>query len=345
MTASVFFRAIAALCLGLAGSVSVQAQQAPEQVRVALSWLRNGQYAALMVADAKGYFAQEGLKLALIDGGPAKNPVPAVGAGQAQFGIANSSAILSARLAPSPVDVVAVGALLQEFPYAYLTLRKPGDPEPTPKDFEGRRVGIQAPDEIYLKALAKRSGIDLSKVKVDLVLATPEPLLVGKVDFFGALLPNQTYQIEAETSRPDGFPAARGKVWKAVRFSEFGVRHFGDVLFTSGALVRERPELVRKVMRAVARGLQFTIEHPQETVRLVDAYPQQIERADKLAWRLKIQTPLSQSAETRAHGLLWMDARPWEDLMSFYLEQGQIPRTVPVSDMATNAFNPGIKPR
>ena len=93
-----------------------------------------------MVADAKGYFADEGIKHRILDGGPGKNPVPIVGAGQADFGItAGGNSVFQARLAPDPIDVWAIGTLLQIGPYSYITLANPGDPEPVPKDIEGTR--------------------------------------------------------------------------------------------------------------------------------------------------------------------------------------------------------------
>lgn len=329
------------LGLGLAGAAFAQAPLT--EVKIALSWLRNGQYAAVMAADSKGYFADEGLKLTLIDGGPGKNPVPMVGVGQAQFGIISAASIFSARLAPSPVDVVAIGALIQQFPYAYITLANPGAPEPTPKDLEGKRVGIQADGEMFLKAVIKKNGLDASKIKIETVLATAEPLLVGKVDYFSGMLHNQTYQVEQEAAKPDAAAAVKGKVWKSVNFSRYGVPTYGDTLFTSGKVAKEQPDLVRKVTKAIARGMKFTLDNPAEAVKLVDAYPGQIERADKLAWRLKVQNPMNVSEGTRSQGLLWMDPKVWDGTMAFYREYEQIPRVLPAAEVMTNAFNPGIK--
>ncbi|RZI96737.1 MAG: hypothetical protein EOP39_28655, partial [Rubrivivax sp.] len=295
------------------------------------------------VADSKGYFAEEGLKVSFIDGGPGKNPIPTVAVGQAQFGVIGSSFIFSARVAPQPIDVVAVGALIQQLSYAFITLGNPGDPDPTPKDLEGKRIGMQADGEMYIKALAKKNNLDMSKIKVETVLANAEPLLVGKVDYFTGHLHNQTYQVEQEAAKPEAPASIKGKTWKALRFSQYGINSYGDTLFTSGKMVKERPELVRKVVRAVAKGMKFTIDSPAEAVKLVDAYPQQIERADKLTWRLKVQNPLNQSADTKANGLLWMNPKVFDDSMAFYKEYDQIKSVVPASDTMTNAFNPGIK--
>jgi|RhiMetdeSRZDD1v2_1073273.scaffolds.fasta_scaffold21164_3 NitT/TauT family transport system substrate-binding protein len=327
------------LTLGWPGSSFGQVE-----VKTQLGWLRNGEFAPVMVADAKGFFAEEGIKHRILDGGPGKNPVPLVGAGQAHFGItAGGNAVFQARLAPDPVDIVAVGTFLQLGPYSYITLADRGAPDPKPKDLEGKTVGLQADGHIFLQALAKKHGLDLTKIKTDVVQANAEPLLIGKVDFFTGWITNQTYQIEQETAKSDAPPRIRGKVWKAIRFAEHGIRTYSDVVFATGKLIRENPDLVRRYVRALTRGMQYILDHPDETVQIVASYPEQVEKPDKLAWRWKIQNALFVSEDTRQNGLLWMNPKVWDGMMAFYKEYEQIPRVIPAAEMSTNEFLPGIK--
>jgi len=331
-----------ALAASLAGVPPTWGQ--PVEVKTQLGWLRNGEFAPIMVADARGFFADEGIKHRILDGGPGKNPVPIVAVGQAHFGVtAGGNAVFQARLAPDPVDVVAVGTLLQRGPYAYITLADRGAADPKPKDLEGKVVGIQADGEIFLQALAKKHGLDLRKIKAEVVQANAEPLLVGKVDFFTGWITNQTYQIEQEVAKPDAMPRIRGKAWKAILFSEHGVVSYSDVVFTTGKIARENPDLVRRYLRAVTRGMQYILDHPDETVQIVASYPEQVEKADKLAWRWKIQNTLFVSEDTKRHGLLWMNPKVWEGMMAFYKEYERIPRVLPVGEMMTNAFLPDVK--
>ncbi|MEJ8848321.1 ABC transporter substrate-binding protein [Variovorax rhizosphaerae] len=340
-------KSVLALAIGTVTALGLhaaaQAQPKLEEVKVALFWLRNGEVSSLMVADAKGYFAEQGLKVTLVDGGPGRNPVPVVGAGQADFGVAPGSEVVRARLAPAPVDVVAIGSMEQVMPLAYIKLGNPGDPDPTPKDLEGKTVGIQAPGKFFLESMLKRNNIDPSKVKTSIVLGTPEPLMVGKVDYFAGFLTNQTYQIEQEALKPNAPPAVKGKTWKAIPFYKYGLAMPTNVVFATNKTLKERPETVRKFMRALAMGMKFDHENTAEAIKLVDAYPAQLERADKLAWRAKIQHPLEVNSGTQANGLLWTDPKVWTEMMDFYKEAGEINRVVPASEVMTNAFNAGIK--
>jgi NitT/TauT family transport system substrate-binding protein len=202
---------------------------------------------------------------------------------------------------------------------------------------------MQSDGDIFLQALAKKHGLDLARIKVEVVQANAEPLLIGKVDFFTGWITNQTYQIEQEAGKPDALPRIRGKVWKAISFAEYGVWSYSDVVFTTGKLIRENPDLVRRYLRALVRGMQYILDHPEETVQLVAAYPEQVEKADKLAWRWKVQNALFVSEDTRRNGLLWMNPRVWDGMMAFYKDYERIPRVIPAAEMMTNDLLPGAK--
>ena len=337
-------RPLRALVFGALLATILPATAQTVEVKTQLGWLRNGEFAPIIVAEAKGFFAEEGIKHRILDGGPGKNPVPIVGVGQAHFGITAAGFIVfEARLAPDPVDIVAVGTLLQRGPYSFITLANPGDPAPKPKDLEGKVLGMQADGEPYVKSFAKKHNLDLSKIKIEIVQANAEPLMIGRVDFFTGWVTNQPYQIEQETAKPDAPARLRGKTWKAISFAEQGILSYSDVIFTTGKIVRENPDLVRRYLRAITRGMQYILDHPDETVQIVAAFPEQVEKPDKLAWRWKVQNALFVSEDTKTNGLLWMNPKVWEGMMAFYKEYDRIPRVLPVSEMMTNAFLPVLK--
>src|SRR5882762_1439640 len=191
-----------AVALAFTGLFAVDAAAQQMTAVTQLGWLRNGEYAPIMIADAKGFFKEEGIDHKIVDGGPGKNPIPIVAVGQAQFGLAtNGMAIVTARLAKDPVDVVAVGTLFQQAPTAYLTITEPNAPQAKPQDMVGKTLGTQVGTEFLFAAFAKKSGIDASKVKVVTAQATVEPLMAGKMDYFLGWIVNQTYAIEQEAAK------------------------------------------------------------------------------------------------------------------------------------------------
>lgn len=313
-------------------------------VATQLGWLRNGEFAAIMVAEAKGFFEEAGIAHKIVDGGPGKNPIPIVAVGQAEFGLATTgSHLISARTARDPVDIVAIGATFQKAPGAYIRLANPGDPNPTVKDLEGKTVGVQAGSEYLVSTIAKKNGLDESKIKVVTVQANAEPLMVGRIDYFSGWVTNQTYQIEQESAKADAPPTVKGKVWKALPLADWGLPAYADVIFATAKLTQEKPELVQAYLKAVSRGIAFILEKPEEALKLVAAFPNQIEPADKLAWRWKIQNPLFSSPATAKNGPLWMEASVWDANAEVLKEAGQVPRMVPAAEMMTNKFLPGAK--
>ena len=330
----------------LGDATMVQARTAATPLMSAatqLGWVRNGEFAPILVAEAKGFFTEEGVTHRIIDGGPGKNPIPIVAVGQAQFGIATSGLyLLSARTARDPVDVVAIASLYQETPSAYLTLGRPGDPDPVPRDLEGKTVGVQAGSEFFVSALARKNGLDESRIKIVTVQANAEPLLVGRVDYFGGWVINQTYQIEQEAAKPDAPANLKGMTWKALRYAKWGFPAYGDVIFTTSTVIKDNPELVRRYVRAVSRGMQYILDHPEETVQIVAHFPNQIEDGAKLTWRWPTQNPLFTSADTRAHGLLWMDPGAWDEMSRFMKDNGQIPTAPPAAEVMTDQFIPAL---
>jgi NitT/TauT family transport system substrate-binding protein len=328
-----------AACAGVV--LSAVDARADETVVTQLGWLRIGEYAPILIADAKGFFKEEGIDHKIVDGGPGKNPIPLVAVGQAQFGVtSNGMYLVTARSAKDPVDVVAVGSLFQESPTAYLSLAAPDVPPSKPKDMEGKTVGVQPGAEFTFHAFTKRNGVDESKVKLVNVQGTAEPLMVGQVDYFLGWVVNQTYQVEQEAAKPDAPATLKGKTWQALRFAEFGLPTYSDVIFASADTLKKKPELVRSYLKAVQRGMQFVIAHPDDAAETLAAFPGQIEDAKKLAWRFKLQNQLFQSEDTKKHGFLWMNPATWEQMIAVLVEGEQIPKPIPIADVMTDDYLP-----
>src|SRR5205085_4913338 len=104
--------------------------------------------------------------------------------------------------------------------------------------------------------------------------------------------------------------------------------------------LKEKPDMVRGYVRAVARGMQFILDNSDASIKAVAEYPEQIEKDDKLAWRWKIQNALFVSDDTRKNGLLWMNPSYWDQSIAFYKEYDQIPKVIPAAEMMTNDFIP-----
>lgn len=342
VTKRTFLKGVAASAISLPLSTIRSFAGDMMEASTQLGWLRNGEYAAMMVAEAKGFFADAGVKHTILDGGPGKNSVPIVGAAQAVFGVASSARfVAAARAAKDPIDVAAIGTVFQQFPYAYITIADPGAPDPTPKDLVGKRVGIQSDGDFQLRAFLRANGIDEGAVTTSVVQGGPEPLIAGQIDFMSGYVFNQPYAIEVEAAKSDAAPNVKGKTWKALPYSKYGPPNYADVVFTTGETIKKNPELVRRYLQALAKGIQFAIEQPEETARIAATFPGQVEDAPKLEWRARVQTPLYSSVDSDTHGNLWMNPDTWQRILDFYTSNGELLNPVAVGEVMTNDFTPG----
>ena len=125
-----------------------------------LGWLRNGEYAPIMIADAKGYFKEEGIDHKIVDGGPGKNPIPIVAVGPSAVRPGDQWHVhRTARALPRIRSTSWRSArLFQQAPTSYSASHEPDAPQPKPRDMEGKTVGVQAGTEFVFHAFARRTA-------------------------------------------------------------------------------------------------------------------------------------------------------------------------------------------
>lgn len=305
-----------------------------DQVSVRLGWQPNGEFAALLNAQAEGFYAEEGLEVDIRTGGSGIDPLPLVASGSEDFGVPASSGLVAAAIANSNMPVTAVATLMQMTPSGYMYILDEGE-EPgqrTAADFAGRIVGTQPEGYIYVQTLAKMAGLEDGDYELAPVSWGPEPLLTNpqQVNYFNGWATNQAWILDQE-----GIP------WGMVYISDY-IPFFADVIVARNDLIEENPELVRRFVRATMRGLQFAIDNPEKTAENVIAYGMPGLETEKLMWRSGIQNPMSVSEDTKIHGLGYMNPERWTSSMKVMHEDfGTLNRLPEVSEVMTNEFLPG----
>ena len=88
-----------------------------EKVKVQLVWVKQGEFHGILNAADKGFYAEEGLDVEVIAGGPDIKTQMVVAAGAAEFGTLAPAGVISAR--SNEVPLVAV---MQEHQDSYLAL-------------------------------------------------------------------------------------------------------------------------------------------------------------------------------------------------------------------------------
>jgi len=320
-----FMRAAGALGVSLAAgrlaslATPVHAQVA--SVSEQLGWFLNSQMAGDVTAIEKGYYREAGIELKIQPGGPAIDPVQVVAGGGTTFGNASSIGVLvNARAQGLPIR--AFGTALQRHPFAFIFYQ--GSGIRTPKDFEGKTIGVQPTARPLLEAVLSKHHIPKDRVKMVFVGGDTTPLATRQVDVITGWIINAG-QMDA---------AAKGGVVSYFRLWDLGIRMYAYTWFATDQVIRERKDVLARYLNASAKGWLYARDHPEEATEYVLKHARGLDRTLELAtW--KNMGPYLTSVLTKTRGWGYMDPKVWADLSDTYLSLNQITRPVRPEEVMT----------
>lgn len=230
-------------------------------VRLQMSWTHSNEYAPMYMADDKGYYASEGVKLELnplLDAaGNSFSPIDEVLSGRAQFGVADAGAIMIARSEGKPL--VAVMAIYQRHPLALVSLKDNNIVNPT--DLQGKTVHLTPQSRAIFDALLASQDIDPSTVTiVDRTDYTLAPLTSGDADVIDAWVTNEVVSMTQENI-----------AYNAIFAYEYGVDMYPNVIFTTEEYVERNPTIVQGFVNATVKGINDTLAEREKAAQLTVA--------------------------------------------------------------------------
>jgi len=247
--------AAAAMIFGV-GSAALAA----DKVVYMNDWLPGGDKAIPFYALEKGLFAAEGLDVTIQSARGSSEAITRMATGTADVGSGGLAALLQAK-AQSSVPVSAVAGVFPVQPDALFTVE--GNGISSLKDLVGKKVAtatFTSSNVIWPLILANNS-IDANKItliKVDPAALVPM-LATGQVDA----------TINWTTASPPFVKALgeSGKKLKMLPWSEYGFDGYGYSVFASDKAIAERPEVVRKVVKAWLKAAQMALADPKDVAR------------------------------------------------------------------------------
>ncbi|MCE6958011.1 ABC transporter substrate-binding protein [Cereibacter sphaeroides] len=280
------------LGLGLAGlGLAATRGQAQTAVAMQLSWLHSVQFAGSYIAEARGYWRDEGLAVALHPGGPNAPVEPPVASGRALVGISAADYTAAAVAEGAPFRILAVA--MQKNPFAIASL--PARPVTSPADLPGLRIGMALANMPVLKALCLLNGVDMDRIEVVPTQYDAAPLLAGQVDCL----------LCWATDLPVAM-AVRGIDCVTMLMADFGyVLHSQTYIATEDSIASRRSELVA-LLRGEVRGWEDCRADPAAAVRLtLDRHPDAGLDPAVQALQIERQLPLMFPDLTGAQGFGW----------------------------------------
>lgn len=283
----------AALVLAMAFSGSALAAKS---VSFLLDWLPAGDKAAVYLGVEKGLFEAEGIKVTIRSGRGSSDVVTKLATGSADMGTGGLAALLQAK-ATDNVPVKAVMSIYTMQPDAIFTTKESGIN--SLKDLQGKTVATAtfSSSNVSWPLVLKANGVDADKIK--LLKVDPgalAPMLAsGKVDA----------TINWITVAPAfaGPLTEAGKSFKELLWSGYGFDGYGLSVFVSDKMINERPETVRKFLKAYQKATEMAIADPMAAATALKAAVPEVDVATAAEqWKASIPLMVNDIAKKDGNG-------------------------------------------
>jgi NitT/TauT family transport system substrate-binding protein len=295
----------------------------PERVTIRLSWVHDLAYAGLYLALDNGHFARAGLDVTLAPGGFGLDPIRQVAGGGDQLGIAGVGNLLLARA--QGVPIVAVSIYFQRNGVAFTVRGDSGIRRFA--DFRGRRIGIQTgtdTDVIY-RILARRAGLSVGDVREVPIQFDMTPFLTNQIDILPGYVTNQPVVLRS-----------RGLDVNVITGSSEGLDLYGSVFFTTERLIRDRPDLVRRLVQSIQLGWQDAFSNKEQVIAAARRWAPEFD-ASVLPAIYDASMPFIMS-DLPGVPINGMNHQRWQDTMQALREVGMLRQDIDLRRAYTEEF-------
>jgi len=303
--------------------------QAKRDVTFRLDWIYQGPHAGFLVAQDKGYYAKAGLNVDLGPGKGSGSTAQLVASKATQFGFADGFVV--GNSVSKGMNIRTVAAIYRRNPTGAIVL---ADSDiKTPKDLEGKSIGITAGSAQFQQwpAFVKGCGLDGSKIRVVNMdaAATPPALISRQVPAIAGFVQGQAPSVEV-----------RGNVKTRVFwFADCGVNAVSNGIIVHNDFIKEEPGLIRAFVAASLEGFIYGRQNPDEMIAILKKFgptldPVIARREAELSWQTWV-TP-----NTAGKPLGWSSDKDWAETVSVLKQYGGVTAPLEPSQLYTNDFVP-----
>jgi NitT/TauT family transport system substrate-binding protein len=308
----------------MACSSSGAGNEVVRKIRLPMGYIPNIQYAPFYVAIEKGYFNEAGIEIEF-DYSFETDGVSLVGAGELPFAVVSGEQVLLARSQGVPVTYVA--AWYQKFPVSVVAA-----PELNitgPADLRGQTIGVPGlfgANYIGAQALLFSAGL------------TPEDVTFEAIGFnqVGAFVSGQSRVVVVYTANEPIQLRAQGLEVTELRISDHA-QLASNGLLASEKVIAEEPALVNGFVEAFLKGLEYTINNPDEAMTLSAKYIPDFETLDANVQKEILATSIEM---WKADRLGYSDPQAWENMQDVLFDMGLIEAKMDLGKAFTNEFIP-----
>ena len=294
-------------------------------VSLQLQWAPQAQFAGYFAAVEEGYYADEGLEVTIIDGGPDVIP-QAVGCAEdgPEFTISWVPKVLEAR--EQECDLVNIAQVFQRSGTLSVTWADSGILSPS--DFADKRVGVwDFGNEFEVTAAASAVGLE-ENVDYEKVIQNFDMIafLNDEIDVAEAMIYNEYAQV-LEAENPETGELYQPEDMNVIDYNDVGTAMLQDALFSRAAWLAEEgnEDVAERFLRASFRGWIFCRDNPDACIEHTVAAGSTL-GAGHQAWMMNEINPLIWPSPD---GIGIVDPDEWEQTVNISLDSGIIAEAPP----------------
>jgi NitT/TauT family transport system substrate-binding protein len=258
-------RAALMVCAALAMAVTGAAPAPAADTLVGISLDRpiDGVAAPFLVPLDRGWYRAAHVNVSVMPGKDMLEPITRVASGQSEMALADFNELIKYRDAHPKAPIKAVFMLYNR--PAYAIVARKGRGIATPKDLEGKRLGMPPGDPAAAQwpVFAKINKIDTTKVTIERI-SKPirEPMLAsGQID----AVTGQSYSVFIDL-KGKGVPMDDITV---MAMADHGLALYGQAIVVNTNFAAKNPDAVKGFLGAFLRGLRASIASPGKAVESV----------------------------------------------------------------------------
>ncbi|KAJ5089034.1 hypothetical protein N7532_007718 [Penicillium argentinense] len=237
---------------------------ATDKITFLTNWHATPYHAPLYLAQSRGYFKDEGLKVALLEPNDPSDVTEIIGSGKVDMGFKAMIHTLAAKARNFPVT--SIGSLLDEPFTGVVYLKSSGITEDF-RSLKGKRIGYVGEfGKIQIDELTKYYGMstdDYTAVRCGMNVT--KAIIRGDIDA-GIGLENVQMVELAEWLAEQGRPRSDVQMLRIDQLAELGCCCFCSILYIANdAFIAANPEKVSAFMRAVKRATDDVLADPKAT--------------------------------------------------------------------------------
>ncbi|KAM3065328.1 Glycylpeptide N-tetradecanoyltransferase [Clarireedia jacksonii] len=251
-----------------------QANMSTDKITFLMNWHATPYHAPVYLAQKMGFFADEGIKVALLEPNDPSDVTEIIGSGKVDMGFKAMIHTLAAKARGFPVT--SIGSLLDE-PFTGVVYLKDSGITTDFRSLKGKKIGYVGEfGKIQIDELTKHYGMKATDYEaVRCGMNVTKAIIEGSIDAGIGLENVQMVELE-EWLVGSGRPRSDVQMLRIDELAELGCCCFCSILYiVNDNFMAQNPEKLHKFMLAVKRATDYVLASPTEAYKTyIDIKPE-----------------------------------------------------------------------